>query len=187
MTADFPLSEGWDPYQILNVPRKASAEQIKRSYREKVKGCHPDLGPEAGRVDAFKRVTWAYRVLMDARRAEEVGGAAKASAPPPSTAPVEATDRTGKNRRVEEMLTATRDKMAAGSWRDAETVARLAVREDPQDPESYVLLAQTLAAQSSFAEAIGCLTLALHLDPNHEAARQALSALRQRDRAKVVP
>jgi tetratricopeptide (TPR) repeat protein len=187
MTADSPLEKGWDPYQILNVPRQASVEQIKRSYREKVKACHPDLGPEAGRVETFKRVTWAYRFLTNAARESghnAAGGPASAAASggTAADAPPEITPRPGRSGRLAEMLTAARQKMAAGAWTEAETIGRLAVHEDPQDPDAYFVLARVLAAQKSYAEAIGCLTLALHLEPNHEGAREALTALRQRNR-----
>jgi len=186
---DHHLAEGWDPYQILNLPRGATAAQIKRNYREKVKGCHPDLGPDPSRVDTFKQVTWAYRVLMDLAR-ERQGEAATSSATPTGGTPtdsVSVTARHGRKPRVAEMLAAVQEKLNAGAWGAAETVARLAVREDSQDPDTYLLLARALAAQGSYAEAIGCLTLALHLDPKHEAARDALSALRHRAKATNEP
>jgi tetratricopeptide (TPR) repeat protein len=192
------LDEGLDPYQILNVPHRATAEEIKRSYREKVKYCHPDLGSEAGRVETFKRVTWAYRVLMDAAwenhqqaAASESAGEApyrlKTATNSASTPPADEKSRIGRSERVAEILAAAQEKLQAGAWRDAEMVGRLAVREDPQDPDAYLMLARALAAQHSYAEAIGCLTLALHLAPNHEAAREALNALRHRSRESDSP
>lgn len=59
-------------YEILEIPRNASEEQINRAFREKAKTWHPDKNPnnpDASRH--FKMATQAYQTLMDpARRAK---------------------------------------------------------------------------------------------------------------------
>jgi molecular chaperone DnaJ len=51
-----------DLYELLDVPRDAAAEDIKRAYRRKAREHHPDAG---GDEETFKQVTHAYQVLGD--------------------------------------------------------------------------------------------------------------------------
>lgn len=63
---------GTDLYSIIGVPRNASQEDIKRSYRRKARECHPDVNaddPEGDRK--FKELTFAYEVLSDERKRRE--------------------------------------------------------------------------------------------------------------------
>ena len=57
-----------DYYEVLGVPRTASAEEIKRSYRQLARKHHPDLQPAAERARAaerFKEINEANEVLSD--------------------------------------------------------------------------------------------------------------------------
>ncbi|MPZ88700.1 MAG: molecular chaperone DnaJ [Nitriliruptorales bacterium] len=51
-----------DLYEILGVPRDASDEEIKRSYRRQARELHPDAG---GDEEHFKELTTAYEVLKN--------------------------------------------------------------------------------------------------------------------------
>jgi curved DNA-binding protein len=57
-----------DYYEVLGVPRTASADDIKRAYRQLARKHHPDLKPAAERTRAaerFKEINEAYEVLSD--------------------------------------------------------------------------------------------------------------------------
>lgn len=51
-----------NPYEILNVTAKATAEQIKKAYRVAALKHHPDKGGDA---DKFKAVSIAHAILSD--------------------------------------------------------------------------------------------------------------------------
>lgn len=58
-----------DLYEILEVPRDASMDDIKRSYRRLARECHPDANPHDPDAEArFKELAGAYEVLSDAEK-----------------------------------------------------------------------------------------------------------------------
>jgi curved DNA-binding protein len=60
-----------DHYQTLGVPKSASAEDIRKAYRELARKYHPDLHPDdAAAKEKFKKVQTAFDVLNDASKRE---------------------------------------------------------------------------------------------------------------------
>jgi molecular chaperone DnaJ len=57
-----------DYYEVLGVPRDASDEEIKRSYRRAAQRHHPDIDSSDGAETRFKELNEAYRVLSDRQR-----------------------------------------------------------------------------------------------------------------------
>ncbi len=60
-----------DHYQTLGVPRTASAEDIRKAYRELARKYHPDLHPDdESAKQKFKQVQAAFDVLNDPSKRE---------------------------------------------------------------------------------------------------------------------
>jgi DnaJ-class molecular chaperone len=58
-----------DPYQVLGVPRTASADEIRKAFRKLAKANHPDTNPNnKAAEERFKQVSGAFDILGDATK-----------------------------------------------------------------------------------------------------------------------
>ena len=58
-----------DYYELLGLPRSASAEDIRKAYRRLARKYHPDLNPgDKAAEDRFKNLQEAYDVLCDSKK-----------------------------------------------------------------------------------------------------------------------
>lgn len=58
-------------YEILNVDKEASEENIRQSFRQYAKACHPDKKHTSDAADQFIKLKEAYDVLCNAEKRKE--------------------------------------------------------------------------------------------------------------------
>jgi curved DNA-binding protein len=59
-----------DYYEVLDVPRDADQDAIRRAYRKLARKYHPDLNSDGDAEDRFKELGEAYEVLSDPDKRE---------------------------------------------------------------------------------------------------------------------
>jgi len=64
-----PTTTKTDYYEVLGVPRKASAKDIRAAFRKLARKYHPDLNPgDKSAEEKFKQIQEAYDVLSDSKK-----------------------------------------------------------------------------------------------------------------------
>lgn len=58
-------------YDILNVSKHASPEEIKKAYRELAKQYHPDKNKAADAAERFKMISLAHEVLSNPTKKQQ--------------------------------------------------------------------------------------------------------------------
>ena len=58
-------------YEILEVSKDATQDEIKKAYKKLAKKFHPDINKESGAEEKFKKINEAYEVLSDETERKE--------------------------------------------------------------------------------------------------------------------
>lgn len=58
-------------YNVLNVKKDSSPEQIKKSYRKLAMKYHPDKNKESSAEERFKQISMAYDILSDSEKRDK--------------------------------------------------------------------------------------------------------------------
>lgn len=59
------ISKKTDYYTVLDIPKTATDDEIKKAYRRLALKVHPDKNRAPGAPEAFKKVGQAYACLSD--------------------------------------------------------------------------------------------------------------------------
>ena len=62
---------GIDYYGLLNLPRDATADEIRAAYFDAAKRLHPDANPDKEAKEQFLAIQQAYEVLADEQKRTE--------------------------------------------------------------------------------------------------------------------
>ncbi len=62
------MAEKRDYYEVLEIDKSASEDDIKKAYRRLAKKYHPDINKEPGAEEKFKEINEAYEVLSDPQK-----------------------------------------------------------------------------------------------------------------------
>ncbi|MER3558657.1 MAG: hypothetical protein C4336_03710 [Armatimonadota bacterium] len=162
-------------YETLGLPFGASAEQIRKRYRELVRRYHPDVNPSPEAKEQFLRIQEAYQVLSDPERRRhydallrmrlQAGGsgsrghAAAPKSPSASTAhPTESMVKLDEARRA---ILQAEQAFLQGRLRDALYWARQATRLQPRVPKGYEIMGDVYRVQGHDDAALNAYTYAL--------------------------
>jgi len=62
------VSNKRDYYEVLGVSRNATAEEIKKAYRNLARKYHPDVNKDTNAEEQFKEINEAYEILSDPQK-----------------------------------------------------------------------------------------------------------------------
>ena len=155
-----------DPYQILEIDRNASGEEIKKAYRKLSRKYHPDANinnPNASLAEEkFKQVQQAYDQIMKER---ELGSAYQSYGSPFGTYQDPFRGQEKREQSEEEIhLQAARNYIQAGHYQEAFHV----LNSIPQRSASwYYLAAHASRGLGNNINALEYAKKACALDPNN--------------------
>lgn len=165
--------EGLDHYAVLGVSRGATAEEIKRAYRQQIARYHPDRFAQASPAEQAaasrraQRINEAYAVLGDPALRLAYNRTLRIASPPPAM-PAQPRDH------LAELYAQARAHLEAGRHMQAAATLREIQQVNPFYRDSAALLAQAEAAAHAPARRAAAAPPAVGRGPDRR--RRALVA-----------
>ncbi len=160
-------------YEILGLPETASAEQIKRKYRQLVRKFHPDVAPNKETAHQFFiLINEAYDTLTDPAGRREYDArlveGRRYKAPAGQTTSHTQTRQEARGKRKEQSAKYLREaqwSFIQRRFKEAASHCRAALRVNPGSAQAHAILGDIFRAQGKVDQAISEYTYALQCDP----------------------
>jgi curved DNA-binding protein CbpA len=192
-------------YDVLNLPRTASQEEIKKRYRELARQFHPDVNqgdPNASKK--FAAATGAYKTLSDPQSrathdaeltlrerqaaqaaARQTAATARATGPSTTARPAATTApsrsaATAASAAINESQRISAEAQAAftrGKLVEARSLSEQAIRLNRRNVAAYEVLGDVYRLQGKTDDALNMYTMVLQLDPRNQTVRQRFERL----------
>lgn len=180
------MARGPDHYEMLGVNRKATIDEIRRSYRRLALHIHPDRSSAPDAAERFTRLTQAYEVLRDpAARRQYDAELERLEYQPPAQHPIPAPPpRQKKVAAAPRGATPETARLAAlfsrGKLEEAEALAERIIDNFPREAMPYAILGDIARARGQMARASKLYAFAVQMDPrNHHYQHRYESLLRE--------
>ena len=176
-------------YEILGVPRTATAAQIKRRYRQLVREHHPDVAQDkAAAKTTFIEITEAYQTLSNADRRLIYDASLDAEMfkipprRPPATPRPSAgrpTHQTSRSRtvKVEDLIKQAKTAFVQGQFRTAAWLCKQVQQTDARNVQAHIIMGDIHRIQRRPDEAIAMYSIAVQLDPRNADVQAKLNRL----------
>ncbi|MEP6755981.1 MAG: DnaJ domain-containing protein, partial [Chthonomonadales bacterium] len=173
-------------YEVLGISPVASPDEIKKRYRELARVHHPDVAKAPNAAETFKKINEANGVLSDPVRRSlydsELALKSHRQAPSnpfetpashfkpgPSSAAPSSANKSNQQRRApdndfKKVVLEAQQAYSKMRYREAEQLAREALRMYRRDPAVYELLGDIEVKRSRIDEAVAYYSYALQLD-----------------------
>jgi len=178
-------------YEILGLPQTATAEEIKRRYRELARKFHPDVAQDKSFGHrAFVQITEAYKTLSDPLLRREYDrklraqGAARpraGAASPAESAP------SGESAARDRLIRDAELAFVRGRFADAAGICRQAIRQGRSRARAHEILGDIYRIRGQVEEAISEYTLSLQYAPSSAEVSVKLERLLKRERRRPPP
>ncbi len=176
-------------YEILGVPRSATAAQIKRKYREMVRKFHPDVAKDKTTAHRlFLQINQSYEVLSNPSRrkaydetldldAQMAAGRASQASRSSSTTQQQSRPRQQPVGTVAQLLKDAQFAFIQRRLNEARQLCQEALKIEPRNARACAMVADIYRAQGKRDAAIKYYNLALQFNPSDRESEKKLIGL----------